>query len=220
MARPRNEELYQRIKKTAYLQLVRKGYEETTYQSIATECGVTRTAVQNYFSSKAELALSFFGDLLAAVKVAVQITGMHQENEFDAMFCIGQSFFELLLQDEGGRRLLLDTSASREITSQVLNFEMDWGREFIASERTVSEEKWTNDIIVSMGGFYELLYQKLLAGEEIDIGTHLGRVVRSIMHDHGWAYDDAKAFVAAHILSGDELQTIHRLVRDSMGLEA
>ena len=59
MARPRNEELYNRIKREAYHQLLSYGYTDTTYQSIATACGVTRAAVQNYYASKSDLALFF-----------------------------------------------------------------------------------------------------------------------------------------------------------------
>ena len=208
MARPRNEELYNSIKNEAYRQLLTYGYTDTTYQSIASACGVTRTAVQNYYASKPDLALSFFGDLLEVIQTTVRERHLHEENEFDTMFCIGQSFFAFLLQDSESRKLLLDMATSREITSEVLAFEYAWGIRFIAQERTVSEETFRDDVIVSMGGFYELLYSYLKDGRSFDMPVHLGRVIRTIMHDHGYSYDDAKAFVAGHIMKPEEFDTV------------
>lgn len=218
MARPRNEELYNSIRQTAYRQLLSYGYTDTTYQSIASACGVTRTAVQNYYASKPDLALSFFGDLLAVINSIITENKLHQENEFDTMFCIGQSFFAFLMKDPESRKLLLDLTTSREITSEVLAFEYKWGIQFIASERTVPEEKFRDDVIVSMGGYYELLYKYLKDSLPFDMPTHLGRVIRSIMHDHGYSYDDAKAFVATHVMTKDETDLVLTEVSKALAL--
>lgn len=218
LARPRNEELFNTIKKEAYRQLMSYGYTDTTYQSIAAACGVTRAAVQNYYASKPDLALAFFGDLLSVIYDVIQQRGIHAENEFDTMFCIGQSFFAFLMQDSGSRKLLFELTNSREITSEVLNFEYNWGREFIATERTVSEEKFQNDVTSYMGGFYELLYTYLKDGRPFDLPTHLGRVIRAIMNDHGYSYDDAKAFVAAHAMTTDELEPVISDIANRMEL--
>ncbi|MBQ8084338.1 MAG: TetR/AcrR family transcriptional regulator [Clostridia bacterium] len=218
MARPRNEELYNTIKQTAYRQLLSYGYTDTTYQSIASACGVTRTAVQNYYASKPDLALAFFGDLLAVINNVISEKALHQENEFDTMFCIGQSFFTFLLKDPESRKLLFDLTTSREITSEVLAFEYKWGIRFLATERTVPEEKFRDDVIVSMGGFYELLYKYLKDGLQFDLPTHLGRVIRSIMHDHGYSYDDAKAFVAAHVMTEAETDLVLTEVSNTLAL--
>lgn len=208
MARPRNEELYNTIKQTAYRQLLSYGYTDTTYQSIASACGVTRTAVQNYFPSKTDLALSFFGDLLAVINNVITEQKLHQENEFDTMFCIGHSFFSFLTKDPESQKLLFDLTTSREITSEVLAFEYKWGIQFIVSERTVPEEKFRDDVIVSMGGFYELLYKYLKDGLLFDLPTHLGRVIRSIMHDHGYSYENAKEFVVSHVMTDQETDLV------------
>ena len=217
MARPRNEELYNRIKREAYHQLLSYGYTDTTYQSIATACGVTRAAVQNYYASKSDLALSFFSDLLGVIDDSVRRNRLHEENEFDTMFCIGQSFFYFLMKDLESRKLLFELTQSREITSEVLVFEYKWGLQFIGSERTVTEEKFRDDVIVSMGGFYELLYQYLKGEEPFDLPTHLGRVVRSIMHDHGYGYEEAKAFIAAHHMTGEEIEAVISDVSKTLG---
>lgn len=218
MARPRNEELFHSIKQTAYRQLVTYGYTDTTYQSIATACGVTRTAVQNYYASKPDLALDFFGDLLAAIDTVIRAERLHTENEFDTMFCIGQSFFSFLMRDAETRKLLTDTVGSREITSEVLAFEYKWGTAFLQTPLSVPEEKFRDDVIVSMGGFYELLYSDLKDDRPFDLPTHLGRVVRSIMHDHGWSYEDAKTFIAAHHMTGSERDLVLAKVSEAMDL--
>ncbi|WP_350455357.1 TetR/AcrR family transcriptional regulator [Slackia heliotrinireducens] len=216
MARPRNMELYGTVKREAYRQLLSRGYQETTYQSIASGCGVTRVAVQNYFPSKLDLALAFFDDLLSALHRAILDEGIHQENEFDFMYCIGQGFFAFLLKDEGSRRLLLDLTSSRELTSQILLFEYRWGEDFITEQRTVSQEKFQNDTIVSMGGFYELLYRCLKDDKPFDLAVHLGRVVRTIMHDYGYGYEEAKAFVAAHAMIEDEKSRVVQVVSEGL----
>lgn len=218
LARPRNEELFNTIKKEAYRQLMSYGYTDTTYQSIATACGVTRAAVQNYYASKPDLALAFFGDLLAVINETVQKKHLHEENEFDTMFCIGQSFFAFLMQDSGSRKLLFELTNSREITSEVLNFEYNWGIRFIQTERTVSEEKFQNDVTSYMGGFYELLYTYLKEDRPFDLPTHLGRVIRAIMNDHGYSYDEANSFVAAHAMTEAELEPVLSEIEKRMDL--
>lgn len=218
VARPRNEELFQSIKKEAYRQLMSYGYTDTTYQSIATACGVTRAAVQNYYASKPDLALAFFGDLLAVINETVQKKHLHEENEFDTMFCIGQSFFAFLMQDSGSRKLLFELTNSREITSEVLNFEYNWGIRFIQTERTVSEEKFQNDVTSYMGGYYELLYTYLKENRSFDLPLHLGRVIRAIMNDHGYSYDEAKSFVAGHAMTETELEPVLSEIEKRMDL--
>ncbi|MBR5754197.1 MAG: hypothetical protein IKX83_06915, partial [Clostridia bacterium] len=153
-----------------------------------------------------------------ALDTVIREKQIHQENEFDFMFCIGQSFFSFLLKDENRRKLLLDLTASREITGEVLAFEYKWGVQFLAAEQTVPDQKFFDDVFVSMGGFYELLYRYLKDNKPFDLSTHLGRVIRTIMHDHGYSYDDAKNFVAAHHMTEDELETITSAVFQLMGL--
>ena len=218
MARPRNEELYNTIKQTAYRQFMTQGYTDTTYQSIASACGVTRTAVQNYYASKSDLYMEFSADLLAALHKVVRGEGLHQENEFDIMFCIGQSFFAFMMQDDGRRKFLQESVASRELTEETLDFEFQWGIRFLTSPMSVPEQKFHDDVLVSMGGFYTLVYKYLKDGQPIDIPTHLGRVVRTIMHDYGWSYDDAKAFIETHKMTDDELKRIIPKVGQEMGL--
>lgn len=218
LARPRNEELFNTIKKEAYRQLMSYGYTDTTYQSIATACDVTRAAVQNYYASKPDLALAFFGDLLAVIYDVIREQGIHAENEFDTMYCIGQTFFSFLMQDSGSRKLLFELTNSREITSEVLSFEYNWGIRFIQTERTVSEEKFQNDVTSYMGGFYELLYTYLKEGKPFDLPLHLGRVIRAIMNDHGYSYEDAKSFVAAHAMTDAELEPLLSEIEKRMDL--
>lgn len=218
MPRPRNEELFHTIQQTAYHQLITFGYADTTYQSIATACGVTRTAVQNYYASKPDLALAFFGDLLTCISNVIQQHGFHQENEFDIMFCIGQSFFAFLMRDGENHKLLQDTISSREITTEVLDFEYRWGTHFLSPERSVSAEKFHDDIICAMGGFYELFYVCLKDGRTFDLASQLGRVIRAIMHDYGYSYESAKAFIAAHHMTEEELETMITAVSAEMNL--
>ncbi len=218
MARPRNEELYNTIKHTAYTQLMTYGYAETTYQSIASACGVTRTAVQNYYPSKTDLGFAFFSDLLSCTLELVRKKGLHSSNEFDTMFCVGQCFFAFLMRDKESQKLLQDTVCSREISSQVLELEYNWGTNFLSPIYSVSDEKFRDDIIVSMGGFYELLYAYLKEGRTFDVGTHLGRVVRTIMHNYDYSYDEAKAFIEAHRMTDDERSEMVDAISEAMNL--
>ena len=216
MARPRNEELYCKIKQAAYDQLLTVGFENTTYRSIADACGVARTAVQNYYPSKTALALSFFEDLLTAIRNSVNKNNLHQDSEFDTMFCIGQSFFMLLMSGRGARKLLLDLTSSRDITSDVLNFEYAWGVEFLSPGRTVTNEQFMDDILVAMGGYYELLYNYLKDGRSFDVSLHLGQVVRAIMQEYGYSYEDAKAYISSHVLSSADFDLIRRDVQAAL----
>ena len=218
MARPRNEELFNTIKKTAYRQLITYGYADTTYQSIASACGVTRTAVQNYYPTKNDLQMQFFSDLLTVTKQAVENEGIHQENEFDFMLCIGELTFLYLMQDAGTRKFLMEVSNSREMTEETLDFEFQWGISFLSTPLSVSEQKFHDDVLVSMGGFYTILYSYLKDGKPFDTRTHLGRVVRTIMHDYGYSYDDAKAFVETHHVTDTELAAVCEQIDIAMDL--
>lgn len=218
MARPRNEELFNSIKKEAYRQLMTRGYKDTTYQSIASACGVTRAAVQNYYSSKLELSLAFYYDLLGVIHEIVQEKQLHQDSEFDFMFCIGQCFFAYLMQDDGSRKFLEESVGNRDITEETMDFEYQWGVKFLSTSLTVTEEKFHEDVLVSMGGFYTLLYKYLKDNVPIDIPTHLGRVVRTIMHDYGYSYDDAKAYIASHAMTPAEADPVLTEVAKRMEL--
>lgn len=218
MARPRNEALYNTIKQTAYRQLMTYGYTDTTYQSIASACGVTRTAVQNYYMNKSDFAMAFFRDLLAAIHEIVREEDLHQENEFDFMFCIGQSFFYFLMQDAGSRKFLQESVSSREMTEETLDFEFSWGIKFLSTPLSVPEQKFHDDVLVSMGGFYTLLYKYLKDDMPFDLPTHLGRVLRTIMHDHGWSYEDAKAYIASRHMTEAEIELVLTKIAEKMDL--
>jgi hypothetical protein len=129
------------------------------------------------------------------------------------MFCIGQSFFMLLMSERGARKLLLDLTSSRDITSDVLNFEYAWGVEFLSPGRTVPDEQFMDDILVAMGGYYELLYNYLKDGRSFDVSLHLGQVVRAIMQDYGYSYEDAKAYISSHALSSADFDLIRKDVQ-------
>ena len=218
MGRPRNEELYSTLKRNAYQQFMRNGYAETTYQSVADASDSYRTIVQNYFPSKKDLLMTFFEDMMASVHKAVRDEGFHQENDFDLFYCIGVSSFAFLLKDASAKHFLQEFIASRDLSEETLDFEVQWGMRLLEPPRSVAETQLEEDIMVAMGGFYTLLYKYLKQGRPFDLGTHFGKIICVTMQDYGYSYEEAQTFVKTHCMTDDEIKLIVDKVSEDLGL--
>jgi Transcriptional regulator len=185
MARPKNEENRDRIARSAYRLFLEQGYEATTYQAIADSCGIKRALVQHYFPSKTDLAIAFFTTILNETVEALRRERLESGDGLRDTFLVGQVFFTYFLRDESSRRLILDIIVSRALTEEVLAFNYRWGMDYLGVPEEERTEEQEDDIVSSMGGFYEYLYRRLKAGEAVDVERHLGRVIATIADSRG-----------------------------------
>lgn len=178
--RPDSKQL---IKQAAHQQFLSVGYNATTYQSIADACGLARTNIQYHFPNKTALALSFIEDLLISVRDSLEISPLVTTDRMENMFLIGQVFFAYLLDGENHRKFALDLVSSRALTGEILSLDYSWGLTYLGLDLDSLDPSMNEDIIFSMGGFYELLYHSLNEDKPFDIYRQLSKVLKTIMED-------------------------------------
>ena len=125
MARPRNEELKEKIVLAAWTQFHERGYDATSYSSIAEACDISRNLAQYHFPKKELLAIAFMERLLSECQEALGYDDESLIGNYRRVFEVGCCYFEFLLQ-HGYRQFLLDIIASRELTEDILAFNQSW----------------------------------------------------------------------------------------------
>ena len=180
MARPRNEELKEKIVLAAWTQFHERGYGATSYSSIAEACDISRNLAQYHFPKKELLAIAFMERLLSECQEALGYDDESLIGNYRRVFEVGCCYFEFLLQ-HGYRQFLLDIIASRELTEDILAFNQSWALTHIGALGLdqLSQADVTRSVVMHMGGFYELLYHCLRNDEPFDIGGGL----RYVMED-------------------------------------
>ena len=176
MARPQNEQLKAAITAAVERQFLEHGYRETSYRSIAEECGISRNLVQYHFPKKEKLAEAFMESLLKKSMRDLGFCEADLRGDFKKIKAVGVRYFETLMASSGSRRFLQDVLASRDMTGEILAFNMDWALDAVGAAPARKKDV-QRSIVVHMGGFYELLYWALLHGEKIDLRSELDIVV-------------------------------------------
>jgi len=217
VARPKNIAGRDRVASAARRLFLTRGYTETSYAEIANACGCTRSLVQLYFPKKQLLAIDFFDKLLTAAIDYLTEHNMRTGNDFADMYVIGQLHFWFLLTDDNLRRFTLDILASRALTEEVLAFDAQWGFNFVAADPAVRESRLTGDTVMAMGGFYELLYQSLRHGHDLDDMPYwLRKVMVEFMIGFGHRHEDAVALLQAHEVDADQGAQIAVALRERL----
>ena len=176
MARPQNEQLKARITAAVERQFLEHGYHETSYRSIAEECGISRNLVQYHFPKKEKLAEAFMESLLKKSMLELGFSDEDLHGDFKKVKAVGVRYFETLMASSGSRQFLQDVLSSRDMTDDILAFNMDWALGAVGITPVVRKNV-QRSIVVHMGGFYELLYWALRHEEEINLERELGIVV-------------------------------------------
>ena len=194
MARPRNEELKERIVLAAWAQFHERGYDATSYSSIAEACDISRNLAQYHFPKKELLAIAFMERLLSECQEALGYDDGSLIGDYRHVFEVGCCYFEFLLQ-HGYRQFLLDIIASRELTEDILTFNQSWALTHIGARQLdkLSEENVTRSVVMHMGGFYELLYHCLRNDEPFDIADGLRYVMEDFVLALGTPEETARS---------------------------
>lgn len=192
MPRPKNTELKSRILHVAWGQFREKGYNETSYSSIAEECGISRNLTQYHFRKKEELAISFMDMLHDRCQQALGYTDDQLEGNYQRVYEVGVCYFEYLLQ-YGYRQFLLDIIESRDMTEGVVAFSEEWTHSRLVGyvSRKFERDAIKRTALVHMGGFYELLYYCLKHDLEFDVSSNLATVMRGFAVANGITQEKA-----------------------------
>lgn len=191
MARPRNDKLKEQIVRESWRQFRTHGYSGTTYRTIADACGISRNLVQYHFPKKELLSTAFMECVLEQAQQALGLSPEAIRNNYRAIYEVGCCFFAFLLQKEGYRSFLLDVIASRERTENVLAFNVSWALARIDVPKGIDIEPVRQEVVVSMGGFYELLYYCLKEQKPFAVLPRLACVVERFQAAIAQAADPA-----------------------------
>ena len=196
MARPRNDRLKDQIVRESWRQFRTNRYGGTTYSTIAEACGISRNLVQYHFPKKELLSTAFMERVLEQAQRALGFSQERIHNDYHAIYQVGCCFFEFLLQEDGYRAFLLDVISSRERTESVLAFNASWALERVDFPENVDFEPVRQEVVVSMGGYYELLYYCLKEEKPFDVEKRLACVVEQFQTAVSRALDSSASLPA------------------------
>ena len=188
MARPENNDSRRRIEQAAFRLFKEEGYTKTSYSAIADACDMTKALVQYYFKKKEDLAIDLMRATLDECIDDLGYRGVEssEAERFRELLQIGTEYFGRLLASDGYVSFLADILASRKLTETVLAFNAEWAYTYLGRGDQTLDQDASDVVIMSMGGFYELLYHVLEEGRSMDIRPLLRRVVGDFMVSLGY----------------------------------
>ena len=116
-------------------------------------------------------------------------------------------FFEFLQQDGAYRVFLADLIRNRDLTEEVLSFNGTWALAQMGEERDLetSDPRVMRAVIVQMGGFYELMYHCLMAGDMMDVAFELSLVVRAFVVALGYDEQEAATAISPEVANEERI---------------
>lgn len=180
MAKPKNPETAEAIVRAAKALFVAKGYNATSYSDLARESGVNRATVQDYFPKKRLLAVSQMQELReVSTAIAAQEFPQHASS-FAQHYLLGQIYLSALLSCEESRRLLCDILQDRSLMEDEIESDLFWSADFVSTgqlDHAPEREENFQDMVMAMGGLYELMYYSVQTGQSINVPKRLSQVM-------------------------------------------
>lgn len=190
MARPRNEEMKENIRRSAWELFHDKGYTDASYAAIAEGCGIKRNLVQYHFPRKEMLAREFLIRVMRTAQEGLSFSDADLSNRFDNIYAVGAAFYGFLLQPDGYQKFLLDVVSSRSLTQDVIPFSGQWIAGHVTDANGLSEATAHDDLVFEtleqFGGFYEVLFRCLQTGAPFDAGRRLSPIMKAIAKQLGY----------------------------------
>ena len=192
MGRPRNQELYQQVTAETFHQLLSNGIAGTSYASIAKACGTSRAVIQDYFACKSDM----FDALSRALnECAMEVSSPYCEklaldgqlSRIAHLFLAGSAYFEFMQRTEGRKAFFAGLLRDRDLTEALMHNVMTRSFGEIEREDVVEDPAYRNDLIMSIGGFYELFYDFLKRGEYFEPTLYFGQMTRVWMRSAGFS---------------------------------
>lgn len=215
MSRPRNEELSSRVRTAVINQLLSRGLASTSYASIAKAAGTTRAVVQAYYPHKTDMANEYSR---VSSDIAMEITEApykrlpmadEQAKKIAHLFLSGSLYFEFMQRDDTRRSYLAEILRDRDQAEALIFMIADFSFAEINRDDVIEDPAYRNDIIMSIGGLFELLYYHLKHGIHFDPAIYYGQMTRVWMIDAGFGENQIAEVLAC---SATELEDIDNLV--------
>ncbi len=164
MAAHKNIKERERILLVAIDKFIENGYNQTSYQDIASICNIGKSKIQYYFPKKDLFIAAFLERHLEAVSSCMKKYMDDSDDMLSRMYYLGYFHFDFLINNQRMSMLTRDIVASRELTKTVLHMEIAWVKMHF-SEGKIRDI--TDNMIIALGGAYELLYQYQCDNREI-----------------------------------------------------
>lgn len=208
----RGQRQREHIAAAAHRLFVERGFERTSYQDIAAAAGVDRSLVQYYFPKKDGLILGLMDLILRTAENAARAHSTGAD-VFVQLHLVAQVYFGFLL-DPPSRPLTRDIVASRRLTDEVILFDEDWLRERL--DLAVSAwPRFSDDMTMAVGGAYELCYQAIAHGRELDARDLSRRLLLAFMASAGKDHARSRTALSAFQLEDEPLREAIAIVRST-----
>ena len=175
MAKGRNAATERSVLHAAWDLFCACGVDKTSYTELAERSGVSRPLVQRYFPKKdllVEECVRRIRQESVAVGDACVACAMPgtPPSPLGLLYARGQVNVAAYFADEGVRRLMCGVFASQSLPQQTIAEGLRWTMHEVLPERVLPDQvDEPDEIIMAMGGMYELIYTYLRKNTELDI---------------------------------------------------
>ena len=205
LGRPKNLQTKAYITRAAFELFMQKGYNKTTYKDIAEDSSNDRTLIQYYFPKKNLLIIDFLDKLLKLTENYILEKSLNSDNNYVNFYIIGQIHFSFLLKDEEMKILMLDIVSDRSITEEIIRLNENWVFSHMHAEQK-SKKDLSDNIVMVMGGAYELVYRYLTESNNIHIPYLLEKIMINFMTGLGYEYSISAQLLSSHALCDMQLR--------------
>ncbi len=172
MPKVRNEQTEQAIRSAAWRLFFEKGVDATSYSGLAEVSGVSRPLVQRYVPKKELLVEWCVSEIRRAAVEVCDEAYPQQLDPLSRLYLRGQVNVATYFACEGVQRLMLDVFSSREMTQRTIAEGFRWTVSHTLPDRTeLLEADEPDELIMAMGGLYELIYTYLARGKTPDVAA-------------------------------------------------
>lgn len=205
VARPVNVELKKTMEQTARALFLEKGYTNTSMADIGRAMGKEKTYVQRHFPKKELFIEHFFTDLLNAADEFFTKKGLKDENYYVNLFLIGTCQYAFLLSSPEMKRFTTDVLSHRDLTEVIIEQDIAWAASYLTDFSLEEREGFADNIVMVMGGIYELVYHRLKNGGNIDPAEAQTRSMELFAYEQGIPPEKFSAMFDADRLSKEVL---------------
>lgn len=217
MGRAKNMEKRRFVEACAFQLFMEVGYQNASYARIAERSGLTKSAVQALFPQKEQLAVSFIHHLERNSEEYLEQQGLLSDNAFANLYLIGQVHFIFLTRCTRAKAFFFDLLSSRALTSSVVAFDNRFALDYIGKTSATEHEDLYEDLVISMGGMYELMYHRMSHNRPIDVSKAARQLVSALFVSLGVSVDEE--IFAQHDIPERDYDGINEWLMQRFGIE-
>lgn len=212
MARQRNPETIAKIADAAWQLFGERGYYATSYADVAAASGINRATVQHYFPKKEIMASINLKRLRTCAVKSAQAYDPKAKGSFAELYILGQIYIASLMSCENARRFFCDVLENRILTDETISTDFQWSIAYVLGTDAVQSDDDTNaanathqDIVVNMGGLYELMFHCIRHNTTFNIAARLEPVFQSFAHLAGVTKKECTEVFKQHTIPDQDL---------------